>query len=426
MAMKNKKLIIGLSVLGIIVLLIVLKKTGTIGSDSAVTVEVAKAAKRTIVETITASGKIKPQTEVKISPEVSGEIIEINVKEGQKVKEGDLLVKIKPDIYISALERAKASLNSAKANLANAQARLQQSKAQLIQAEKNYNRYKKLFEEKAVSEADFDNAETQYETQKADYEAAKQSLEGAKFSVMSAEASVNEAYENLKKTTIYAPMSGTVSKLNVEKGERVVGTAQMAGTELLTIADMDKMEVEVDVNENDIIRIKPGDTASIEVDAYLNHPFKGVVTEVANSSNNTGLSADKVTTFTVKILILKESYADLLEGKPEGFYPLRPGMSASVDIKTQVAKDVVAVPIEAVVTKTDSLDNDYEAVFAYDNGKVSEERVVTGIQDDNYIEIKKGLKEGQQVVTGPFEVLNKILKDGMSVTVSKTKNAGNE
>ena len=424
--MKNKKLIITLSVLGIIVLLIVLKKTGAVGSDTAVTVEIAKAAKRTIVETITASGKIKPQTQVKISPEVSGEIIDINVKEGQKVKEGDLLVKIKPDIYVSALERAKASLNSAKANLANAQARLQQSKAQLIQAEKNYKRYKKLFEEKAVSEADFDNAETQYETQKADYEAAKQSLEGAKFSVMSAEASVKEAAENLRKTTIYAPMSGTVSKLNVEKGERVVGTAQMAGTELLTIADMDKMEVEVDVNENDIIRITPGDTATIEVDAYLNHPFKGVVTEVANSSNNTGLSADKVTTFTVKILILKESYADLLEGKPDGFYPLRPGMSASVEIKTQVANGVVSVPIESVVTRTDSADNDYEAVFVYDKGKVCERKVFTGIQDDNYIEIKKGVKEGEQVVTGPFEILNKILKDGMVVSASKTKKTEDE
>jgi len=419
----KKKTIIYLSIVVVIILLVVLKKTGVVGSESTIKVEVEPVKRRTIVEYISASGKIKPQTEVKISPEVSGEIIEINVKEGQKVKEGDLLVKIKPDIYISALERAKASLNSAKANLANSKAMLQQAKAQLMQAEQNYNRYKKLYDDKAVSQADYENALTQYETQKANLEAAKQSVEGAKFSVMSAEASVNEAVENLKKTTIYAPMSGTVSKLNVEKGERVVGTAQMAGTELLTIADMDKMEVEVDVNENDIIRIKPGDTATIEVDAYLNHKFKGIVTEVANSSNNTNLSSDQVTTFKVKILILKDSYKDLSEKLPEGVYPLRPGMSASVEIKTNERKNVPSVPIEAVVSKTDSSGADYEAVYIFSVGKVHERKVTTGIQNDNYIEIVKGVKAGEKVVTGPYSILSKILKDGMTVSTENEKKA---
>ncbi len=413
--MKNKKIIF-LTIASIIVLLIVLKKTGVVGSDSLLEVTVEEVKPRTIVETISASGKIRPQTEVKISPEVSGEIVEINVKEGQKVKEGDLLVKIKPDIYISALERAKASLNTAKANLANSQARLEQAKAQLIQAEQNFKRYKQLYEQKAVSQADYENALAQYETQKADYKAAEQNVTASVFSVKSAEASVKEAAENLKKTTIYAPMSGTISKINVEKGERVVGTTQMAGTELLRIADLDKLEVNVDVNENDIIRIKPGDTAKVEVDAYLNHPFKGVVTEVANSANNTDISTDKVTTFSVKILILPGSYSDLQEKTQ---YPLRPGMSATVDIITRRAVNVLSVPLEAVTTREDSTGNDYEAVFVYANGVVNERKITTGIQDDNYIEVKSGLKGNEKVVTGPYEAVSKLLKDGMHVSVTE-------
>ncbi len=419
--MKHKKLVfIGLALL--IVLLIVLKKSGVVGSDALLEVTTAKVTKRTIVETISASGKIRPQTEVKISPEVSGEIIEIHVKEGQKVKEGDLLVKIKPDIYVSALERAKASLNTAKANLANSQARLEQAKAQLLQAEQNYKRYKKLYEEKAVSSADYENALAQYETQKAEYKAAEQTVSASLFSVKSAEASVREAAENLKKTTIYAPMSGTISRINVEKGERVVGTTQMAGTELLRIADLDKLEVNVDVNENDIIRIKPGDTAKVEVDAYLNHPFKGVVTEVANSANNTDISTDKVTTFSVKILILPDSYSDLQE---KIRYPLRPGMSATVDIITRKADNVLAVPLEAVSTREDSTGNDYEVVFVCANGVVHEKKITTGIQDDNYIEVKDGLRENERVVTGPYEAVSKLLKDGMPISVTE-KTEGNE
>jgi len=412
--MKNKKTVF-LIILALIVLLVVLKKTGVIGTDSVIGVNIEKLKKRTIIETISASGKIKPQIEVKISPEVSGEIIEINVKEGQKVNEGDLLVKIKPDIYISALERAKASLNTAKANLANAQARYEQVKAQLIQAEQNFNRYKRLYEQKAISQSDYENALVQYEIKKADLKAAEQNITASVFSVKSAEATVKEAYENLNKTTIYAPMSGTVSKIKVEKGERVVGTTQMAGTELLRIANLDKLEVNVDVTENDIIRIKPGDTAKVEIDAYINHPFKGVVTEVANSANE-NVAGDQVTTFAVKVLILPESYSNL---KQKIQYPLRPGMSATVDIVTSIAKDVLSVPVEAVITKEDENRNDYEAVFVCKDGVVFEKKINTGVQDDNYIEVKEGLNNDEYVVVGPYETISNILKDSMKVNVLK-------
>ncbi len=423
MKIKMNKKNISITIVILIIFLIGLKKTGVIGNDSSIKVKVEKVQRHTITETISVSGKIKPQTEVKISPEVSGEIIKINVKEGMQVKEGDLLVKIKPDIYISALERAKAALNSAKANLANQKARLKQAEAQMQKAQKDYERYKKLYEANAVSQAEYENYESTYEIKKSDYEAALQNVASAEFSVKSSEASVNEAEENLKKTMIYAPISGTVSRLNVEKGERVVGTAQMAGTELLTIADMDKMEVDVDVNENDVIKIKPGDTAKIEIDAYLNHPFKGIVTEVANSSNSTSLSVDQVTTFNVKILILKDSYSDLIKNKPKGFYPIRPGMSASVEIITNVASNVLAVPIEAVIVKEDTAKkSEYEAVFLYKNNKVYLQKVITGIQDDNYIEITKGLKEKDNIVTGPYSTVNKLLRNGMVVSVEKDKN----
>ena len=283
-----------------------------------------------------------------------------------------------------------------------------------------FERNKKLWQDKAISDQDYENIKAQYETKVAELEAAKESVKASEFSVSSAEAGVKEANENLAKTNIFAPMDGTISALLVEKGERVVGTAQMAGTELLRVADMNRMEVKVEVNENDIVHIKLGDTAKIEIDAYLNHPFKGVVTEIANSANTTGLSAEQVTTFNVKILILKSSYEDLLEGKPANYFPLRPGMSATVDIQTAKAYQVLSVQMQAVTTQTDSSDNtsSQEIVFVYHHDTVTSQIVTTGIQDNDFIEIKSGLTEQDEVVVAPYTAISSILKDGM--VVSKT------
>lgn len=415
-------------IIGLIILLVILKKTGVVGSSAIMKIATEHVTKRNIVETISASGKIQPETEVKISPEVSGEIVDIYFKEGDKVKKGDLLLKIKPDIYISTLERMEASLNSAKANLANSKAQLAQSQAQMVQQELSYKRNKKLWEEKAISDADYENALAQYQSQQASLKSAEENVKAAEFSVISSQASVKEANENLIKTSIFAPMDGTLSKLNVEKGERVVGTAQMAGTELLTIADLNRMEVKVEVNENDIVRLSLSDTAKIEIDAYMNHPFKGIVTEIANSANSTGLSAEQVTTFDVKILILKSSYADLLEGKPDNFYPLHPGMSATVDIQTKKVNNVLSVPVQCVTTRIDSLTENtdsinagnenktvQEIVFIYQDGTVNIRNVTTGIQDNDYIEIKEGLNEGEEVVSAPYSAISRFLKNGMSV-----------
>lgn len=433
MIKKNKiKRYIILSIASLIVLLIILKKTGIIGTSSFIKVTVEKATLRDITETISASGKIQPETEVKISPEVSGEIIDIFFKEGDKVNKGDLLLKIKPDIYVSTLERMKAALNSSKANLANAKAQLAQAQAKMLQQELSFNRNKKLWEEKAISDADYENAQTQYQSQQAQLKSAEENVKASEFSVISSEASVKEAEENLRKTSIFAPMDGTLSKLNVEKGERVVGTAQMAGTELLTIANLNRMEVKVEVNENDIVRLEINDTAKIEIDAYLNHPFTGIVTEIANSANSTGLSAEQVTSFDVKILILKSSYEDLLKDKPDNYFPLRPGMSATVDIQTKKVFQVVSVPVQCVTTRPDSIntfdntdsDNDkslQEIVFLYKNGKAIIRKVTTGIQDNNYFEIKNGLKAGEEIITAPYSAISKFLKNNMPVEKVDTK-----
>ena len=434
--MKKSKIIL-FSVLAAVILFVIIgKSAGIIGKPHLTKVAAELVQLRSITEVITANGKIYPETEVRLSPEVSGEIIEVVVKEGDEVKEGDLLVRIKPDIYQSSLERANASVNSSKSNVANSRARLIQAKARLNQAQKDYERNKKLWEQGAISEASYENAVSAYEVAKADVEALLQSTNSAKYNVNSAEASSKEAREQLKKTTIYAPMSGTISRLNVERGERVVGTAQMAGTELLRIANLDVMEVEVSVNENDIVRVKNGDTAIIEIDAYLGKEFKGVVSEIANSANIDGLGSDQITNFEVKILILKESYADLIpEGKTK-YYPFRPGMSASVDIQTNRKKNIITVPIQAVTTRavkdttknrlpknqknTDDTDDDEdeerkEVVFVYREGKIEQVDVETGIQDDRYIEIIKGLKDSLEVIIAPYSAISKFLKDDQKV-----------
>ncbi len=442
--MKNNKLLKYLLIIAgvLIVFAIIGKKAGWFGKVESVKVATEKVQKRTIVEIITANGKIQPETEVKLSPEVSGEIVLLNVVEGQEVKTGDLLVKINPEIYLSGIARMEASLNSAKSNFANSKARLAQTNAQFTQAKLSYKRNKKLWEDKAISDSEFEAAQSSYDVAKADVDAARESMNAARYNVMSTEASLRESRENLAKTTIYAPMSGTISKLNVEVGERVLGTIQMAGTELLRIANLNLMEVKVDVNENDIVRVEKNDTAIIEVDAYLGKKFKGIVTEIANSASVAGTGTDQVTNFEVKILILKDSYSDLIPEGKTNFYPFRPGMSATADIQTNTKYNVLTIPIQAVTTRKDTTgvadkkdlglqkeddenekkDKDKEkdkepliVVFEYNDGKALLKEVKTGIQDDNYIEIISGLQDSAEVVTAPYSVISKKLEKDMVI-----------
>jgi HlyD family secretion protein len=439
-------------VVALILFAIVGKKAGWIGGEEKKEVSTEKVTLRTITETVSASGKIQPEVEIKISPDVSGEIVEMNVKEGDRVKKGQLLAKILPDIYQSAVDQMFASVNSSKANLASAKSRLEQSQSQFVKTELSYDRNKKLFDEKLISASDWETIKSSYEVAKAEVEAAKQSVSGAEYNVKSAEASLKQAEDNLKKTTIFAPVDATISKLSVEKGERVVGTSQMAGTEMMRLANLNEMEVDVEVNENDIVRVNMGDTAIIEVDAYLGKKFQGIVTEVANSANTTGISADQVTNFTVKVRILRESYQAMSDSMKISRSVFNPGMSATVDIQTKKVFDVTSVPIQAVTTRDTSkkggnmmMGNDNgmededalkvstdknkttkkeeekktECVFVVEKGKVKLTPVKTGIQDNSNIEIKDGLKEGQEVVTAPYSAISRMLKNGDPVEVVK-------
>lgn len=438
--LTNKKkatrwIIIG--VVGIIVFMIVAKKAGWIGSDTTHRVSTELVTKKTITEVVTASGKIQPEKEIKMSPDVSGEIVELMVREGDQIKKGDYLLKIKPDLYESAVERTIAAGNSANANLSNSKARLEQVKAQFVQTELSYKRNKSLYDQGVISQAEYENALAAYQMGLAEVRASEASVNAASYSLMSSQATIKEANENLRKTQVFAPMDGTVSLLNVEVGERVVGTEMMAGTEMMRIANLDIMEVIVDVNENDIVKIKLNDSVDIEVDSYLKRKFKGVVTEIANSATSSGLSVDQVTNFKVKIRVLPESYQDLVDTGNK--YPFRPGMSATVDIQTNTVYDVIVVPLPAVTTradstkmtassekKTDSKNSNEESekltkseleevVFVYKNEKIEKRKVKTGIQDSYFIQIIEGLKEGEEVVTAPYNLISRILVDGMTV-----------
>ncbi len=411
--MKNKKIlkILAPVVILLIIFAIIGKKAGWFGKAATVKVAVEKAEKRTIVETITANGKIQPETEVKITPDVSGEIVELTVKEGDSVEKGQLLLRIKPDVYISQRDRSIAAISSARARLA-------QAEAQFLQADLSFKRTKQLYDEQTISKSEFEQAE-------ASYSVAKAEVDAAKYSVVSTEASLKEANEQLVKTSIYAPMTGTVSMLLVELGERVAGTGMMAGTEMLRVADLSRMEAQVEVNENDIPRVSLGDTATIEVDAYVDYKFTGVVTEIANSAKTTGVSADQVTNFDVKILVLPESYKGLeIKGSED---PLRPGMSASVDIQTETRPGVIAVPIQSVTTRTDTTkivqvvkDEDIRTlVFITDGERALAKDVKTGIQDNSYIEILSGVAEGDRVISAPFSAISKKLSDSTLVLVVK-------
>jgi HlyD family secretion protein len=436
--MKNKKILpwaIGIVVI-LIVLMVIGKKAGWFGNDFSIKVATKVVESKTITELITANGKIQPEKEVKISPDVSGEIIDLYVEDGNAVKAGDLLMVIKPDIYISSLNRAEAALNSSKARLA-------QAEAQQIERELSFKRAKQLYEKDAIPISEF-------ETAQASYQVALSEVKAAQFSVKSAEASVAEANENLIKTKIYAPIAGTVAALNVEKGERVVGTNMYAGTETMVVANLERMEVQVQVNENDIVKVKKNDTALVEVDAYLNRKFKGIVTEIANSAKVSGAATDQVTNFDVKIFLLKESYQDLIDSVGAKLYPFRPGMSATVDIQTKTRSNVISVPIQAVTTrikkegggteevkdeettatasaetsdskkeKTTKREEKQEVVFVVKDGRARKKEVKTGIQDNTNIEIIEGVTTGDEVIIAPYNAINKTLKDSMVVKVVK-------
>lgn len=401
----------------IIVFLIVGKSTGLIGKKFKEKVTAESATQRTITELITANGKIKPEVEVKISSDVSGEVILLNVKEGDWVSKGQVLAKVQPDIYERNLERMEAAVKSAIANT-------EQARAQLNQKTLSFNRSKTLWEQKTISDSDFELAQVEYNV-------AKSNLDAATASLTSQQAALNEAHDQLYKTTIYSPMDGIVTVLNIEKGERVVGTAQFEGTAIMTISNLKQMEVVVDVNENDIVKVEAGDSCFIEVDAYLSTRFKGVVAQVANSAKSTGVSADQITNFEVKVLVLPESYAGLTNRGKENEYPFRPGMSATVDIQSQVRENVLSVPVQSVTMRTDTLSAEgsnittdekerKEVVFVVKDGKIEQRNIKSGIQDARYIEVIEGLEADEQVVSGPYSAISRKLNDGMEVEVVKS------
>jgi len=445
---KLKWIIISLVVL--IVLLVILKKTGVLGKDEGIKVTAEKVEKRTIIETVNASGKIFPEVEVKLSPDISGEIVELEVAEGDSVKKGEVLAKIYGDIYNTQKDQASAIVTQQQAQMADAQAGLGALEAQLDQSKKTYDMQKQLFDEKVISRNEFNTADAALKTAQANLNAAKQGVVGSEAGVQSAKAALQKANKDLSLATLRSPMDGIVSLLSVKKGERVVGSSMMAGTEMMRIADMGKIEVRVDVGENDIPKVRLGDSASIEVDAYNDRKFTGVVTQIASSNNGasaqsnlTNTSTD-VTNYKVYIRLNPDSYKDLIKannGSRIKKFPFRPGMSASADIQTKTHTNVLSIPINAVTTRekndstrnqsmkgpaggdqsavSDNSDNDLDIVVfvLQPDGKVKKQKVKTDIQDINYIEVTDGLKEGQEIITGPYDVVSKTLKDGDKVKV---------
>jgi HlyD family secretion protein len=460
MAKQNKKSnkllywLIG-AVVVLLLFVIVGKSAGWIGKAKEMEVDLQKVKRVSIVEKVSASGTVQPVTEVKIAPEVSGEIRELVVEEGNAVKKGDLLVKIRQDTWLSQLERAEASLNQQRANVKSSEASLSRAEATFIRAEQDYKRQEKLWNEKVISESDWQLAQQNFKVAENDLKSSKQSLEASRYIVKSSEATVREATENVRLTSVAAPMDGVISKLNVKKGERVIGAQTMTGTELLRIADLNLMEVRVNVNENDIVRVHQGDTAIIDVDAYSsqNKEFKGLVTLISNTAKDK-LSADAITEFEVRILILQTSYQDLIQQGNR--YPFRPGMTASVDIITKRKDNVLSVPLASVTTrnpdkdkkfgnaensvsdsdqprvqnddqkKTEKVAEDKVVVFVNDKGVAKMIEVKTGISDYDNIEITEGLTDSAEVVTGPFLVVSKRLKDGEKIAQQKKEDKKEE
>ena len=419
--------------LGVFVVLIAVAVVFQKNKKKETQVETTLAKRLTIVEKISASGMVQPVTEVKLSPDVAGEIIELTVEEGDSVVEGQLLVKIRPDNYILAVKRAEASLNTQKANLSSSRANLARAEATFERAKLELDRNEKLYSENVISSSDWELAQQSFKIADNDLKSARASVDASYYVVKSSQASLDDANENLRKTSMYAPISGTVSKKSVLKGERVVGTSQFAGTEMLRLANLNLMEVRVDVNENDIIRITEGDTAIIDVDAYtyLEKKFKGVVTQIANTAKAKA-SADAVTEFEVKIRILRGSFIEL---EKDGYkHPFKPGMTASVEIITETKENVLSVPLAAVTVrsaselekkdkdddnkrssskKKDAKDDEtVEVIFLNEGGVARLFAVKTGLSDFENIEITNDLADTAKIITGPFLIVSKRLKDG--------------
>lgn len=436
---KKTKWILISSVL-LVAALIVMSKTGVFGKEEGTKVTAEKVQKRTIVELVNASGKVYPEVEVKVSPDVSGEITELTIQEGDTVKKGQLLARIYADIYSIQRDQAASGVSQSQAQVANSQAAVEALKAQMEQAQKTYDMQKRLFDDKVISQSEFNTAEAAYKSAKANYNAGLQTIRSGQAGVQTAQASLQRANKDLSRTAVVAPMDGVVSLLSVKRGERVVGSNMMAGTEMLRIADMSKIEVRVDVGENDVPKVKVGDSANVEVDAYTDRKFKGIVTQIASSNNGAATqnalsnTSTDVTQYKVYIRLLPESYMDLI-GK--GKFPFRPGMSANADIKTRTEVNVLSVPINSVTTRDKNEDrekvkkdgdddkngtistnpDDLEVVvFVLDEeSKVHKKKVKTGIQDINYIQVTEGLTEGEEVISGPYDVISKELKEDLTV-----------
>ena len=438
------------SLLGVIVLLVGYKMLAG-NKDEGLKVSIEKASRRTITETVNASGKVYPEIEVKISPDISGEIVELNVEEGDSVKKGQILARIFADIYALQRDEAAYRVNQSAATVENSKASLEALQANLDQAKQAYDRNKKLYDDKVISRSEFEGFETAYKSAQANYNAAKQNIKGLEAGVQTAQTGLSSANKNLGRTTLVAPMNGIISSLSVKKGERVSGNSFSLGTEMMRVADMNVLEVRVDVGENDVVKVHLGDSADVEVDAYNNRKFKGIVTQIASSTKSgtgaSSLSSTDVTQYEVRIRLDKDSYSDLLNPDRPKSFPFRPGMNASADIKTKRRENVLAVPINSVTTRVIGSDKTIadkkkdeekkkktegngdetvvvnsdeleELVFVVQkDGKVKRVKVKTDIQDINYIEIKEGLAEGDEVVTGPFNAISKTLKDGTVVKV---------
>ena len=422
--MNKRNILIALGGLILVSILIYIGKNRSRGE---LEVNLGKVENRTIISTVSANGKIRPEAEVKISADVSGEITELYIEEGDTVKEGQLLLKINPDLYLTSRDRARAGVSSSQSNLKTSQAQLTQAQARLTEQEAAYARNKQLYTDKVLSQAEYDVAKSAYAIAQSEVKAAQERISAARFGIQNSQATLTEANKTLGRTSIYAPSNGVVSALNNEKGERVVGTAQMAGTEIMVISNFNNMEVIVDVNENDILQVKKGDTSLVEVDAYSDRKFKGIVTEISKSANSSGvqMSTDQVTNFEVKVRLLKSSYVDLLEVSTA---PFLPGMSANVEIQTLVKNNIPCLPIEAVGTRVqedsanisteEELD---EVVFSISKSKAVLNIVKTGIQDSRYIEIREGLKVGDKVIVGPYDAVSKKLDNDQKIKITEKK-----
>ena len=440
--MKKKLIWIVVALVAAVIVLVMLKKNGVIGKEEGIKVTAEKAELRTIIETVNASGKVYPEIEVKVSPDVSGEIVELNVNEGDSVIKGQVLARIYADIYMSQRDQVMAGVNQTKAQLANSQASITGLKAQVDNLKVIYDRQKKLLADKVISRSEFEQAEQNFLTSQANYNAAREGLKSSEASIQSSLAQLQRADKDISRTVITAPMSGIISLMNVKKGERVAGNSFNIGTEMMRVADMRSIEVRVDVGENDIPKVKLGDTAVVEVDAYSNRKFKGLVYKIANPSGNslTGGASTEVTSYKVHIRLLPASYVDLTKST-KGF-PFRPGMNASADIQTKTRSNVLSVPLNAVTPrdknasamqaskdkaasdgtnteKKSAQDDDIDLVvfLLQSDQRVKQVKVKTAVQDLNYIEVLGGIKAGDQVITGPYSTVSKTLKDSTLVKV---------